>query len=309
MSAVTQDFLVLVLLFSIVTLGLDLVVGYVRIFSINQAVLFGVGAFTYAGAVTHLHSASMLLSWAIAIPVAALLSAIVALVSLRVSGDYFVVASFGFQLVALQALYNWTDLSGGAAGVFALPYPSLLGWAPTGVGSYLLLAAGVCALAYLLVLMLVRSPYGRLMRALGEDESALAAAGFSILRLKVATFMLGGALAAVSGVLYAGYLGVAQVSDYSLDVSISLLAMVVVGGAGRIVGGLLGAALLVLVPRGLDLVGVPTSVAGSLQQALFGGLLVLVMLFLPGGLAGLAALLRPARWRSADHRSAPEASA
>ncbi len=286
MSAATQDLLILIAIFGTATLGLDLIVGYTGIFSINQALLFGIGAFTYAFCVNHLHTTSLLSAWALAVPVAAALSACIALVSFRVSGDYFIVASFGAQIIGLQVLYNWDAVSGGPAGVFGLPYPTLAGFEPSTLGDYLLLAGAVCGLAYLVTTFVLLSPYGRLLRALGEDEQALAAAGFDPRRLKLSAFILGGSLPAIAGVLYAGYIGIAQVNDYSLDISVSLLAMVVVGGAGRTVGGILGAALLVLIPHVLDRSGLSSATSGAIKQAVFGALLLAVVMFMPSGISG-----------------------
>jgi branched-chain amino acid transport system permease protein len=220
----------------------------------------------------------------------------VALISLRVAGDYFVVASFGVQAIGLQVIYNWQDVSGGASGIFGLPYPTIFGWQPQTEGDFFLLTGVVALVAYTIIAFLLVSPYGRLVRGLGQDEQALAAAGFDPLRLKVSAFVLGGMLAAIAGVLYGGYNGIAQVADYSLDVSISLLAMVIVGGAGRIVGSVLGAGLLVTLPHLLDHVGISSTSQGPVRQALFGALLLVVILFFPSGASGafvpLAGLLR-----------------
>jgi branched-chain amino acid transport system permease protein len=180
MSQSTQDVLILILIFGVVTLGLDLIVGYARIFSINQALLFGIGAFSYAFCVNNLHTSSLFAAWGVAVPIAAALSAIVAIVSLRVSGDYFLVASFGVQLIGLQVIYNWQDVSGGASGVFGLPLPTILGWQPVTLKDYLTLTFAVCLIAYAAVAFLLLSPYGRLVRALGQDEPALGAAGFNV---------------------------------------------------------------------------------------------------------------------------------
>jgi branched-chain amino acid transport system permease protein len=286
MSASTQDALILILIFAIVTLGLDVVVGYTRILAINQALLFGVGAFGFGFVVNHLHTESLLVAWAITIPAAALLGALVAIVSLRVKGDYFIVVSFGVQVVGIQALYNWNTVSGGPSGVLGLPYPSIFGWSPISLGDYLLLSLGVAAVCYAGVALLLLAPYGRLLRALGQDEPALEAAGFSPMRLKVSAFVLGGALAAVAGCLYSGYEGIAQTTDFSLNLSIFLVAMVVVGGAGRIVGGLFGAALYVLVPHFLNESGLSSSNVGAIEQIVFGGLLLLVVMTLPTGISG-----------------------
>jgi branched-chain amino acid transport system permease protein len=285
-SATILDILTLICIFGVVTLGLDLIVGYARIFSINQALLFGIGAFSYAFCFTHLGTSNLLVAWLIATPIAGLISAIVALISLRVAGDYFVVASFGIQAIGLQVIYNWQDVSGGASGVFGLPYPTVFGWQPQSEGDFFLLAGVVAVVAYTVIAFLLLSPYGRLVMGLGQDEQALAAAGFDPLRLKVSTFVLGGMLAAIAGVLYGGYNGIAQVGDFSLDASISLLAMVIVGGAGRIVGSVFGAGLLVALPHLLDHVGISSTSQGPVRQALFGVLLLVVILFFPSGASG-----------------------
>ena len=289
MNPTLLDCLILILIFGIVTLGLDIISGYARIFSVNHALLFGIGAFSYGFCVNSLQSSDLLLAWAIAVPIAAILSATVAMASLRVSGDHFLIASFGMQLIGLQVIYNWHYVSGGAAGLFGLPFPTVLGWEPVTSEGFFALALAVAVIAYAGVAFLLMSPYGRLVRALGQDESALAAAGFNPLKLKVGTFVLGGSLAAVAGVLYAGYNGIAQVADYSLDISVSLLAMVIVGGPGRIVGGILGACLLVLLPRLLDQMGISSTSLGPIKQAAFATLLLAVIFFLPAGLSGTGA--------------------
>lgn len=287
MSAATYDVLILILIFALVTLGLDLIVGYTKIFSINQALLFGVGAFSYAYCVNHLHTASLFAAWAIAVPITAVLSAAIGLASLRVKGDYFIVASFGAQIIGLQVLFNWDTVSGGSQGTFGLPSPSVLGWTPSGQPEFLYLVVAVAAVVYLAATFLLRSPWGRLVRALGEDEAALAAAGFDPRRLQVVAFVLGGSLAAIAGPLYAGYVGIAQVADFELAISISLLAMVILGGAGRVAGGLLGAAVFVLIPHFLDQTSLSSTASAQIKQAIFGTLLLAIVMFVPAGLTGL----------------------
>lgn len=293
MSIANQDLLILIAIFGVVALGLDLLIGYTRIPSVTQALLFGVGAFSYAGITERFETPSFLLAVLVAVPIAMLISAITGFVSLRVVGDSFIVVSFATQLIGVQVIYNWSKVSGGPNGKYGLPFPSVFGWVPTTTTDFLVLTGSVCLLCYLVVTGLVLSPYGRLIRALGQEESALAAAGFSGLKLKVSTFMLCGALAAVGGVLYASYQGIAQVGDFSINLSMMLLAMVIIGGGGRIVGGLIGAALLQTLTFKLNQSGIPSSVSGPLNQAIFGGLVVAIVLFMPGGITGGAESL----WR------------
>lgn len=297
MSPATLDLFILLLIFSIVTVGLDLVIGYTKIFSVNQALLFGVGAFSYAYCVNFLGTASLLIAWAIAVPVSAVISAAIGLASLRVHGDYFIVASFGAQIIGIQALFNWFSLTGGSTGAYGLPFPTIFGWVPDTQNAYLLLVGVIAVAVYVVVALLLLSPWGRLVRALGEDQPALAAAGFDPRRLQVVAFVLGGSLAAMAGPLYAGYLGIAQINDYSLNVSISLLAMVILGGAGHVVGGLIGAAVFVAIPYWLDRTSLSSTTSGQIKQAIFGALLLVIVMFMPSGVTGLWTKLSELRTR------------
>jgi branched-chain amino acid transport system permease protein len=279
------EVLTLTAIYAVVALGLNLISGYAGMFSVSQAALFGVGAFSYAGADRLLHTDSLLVAWGVAIVAGVVVSAAVGLVSLRVAGDFFIVASFGLQLVLIQVLYNWNTVSGGASGAYGLPLPTLLGWKIQAAQDFLVLALALALVAYPVAGWLVRSPYGQLLRAMRDDETALAAGGFGSGRLRLAIFVTGGVLAALAGVVYAAYQGVAQTSDFGVSVSIMLLAVVIVGGSGNLLGSALGALLFVGAPRLLNLLSVSESVAGALQQLVFGILVVLVMATLRGGMA------------------------
>jgi branched-chain amino acid transport system permease protein len=286
MSAAFLDILILIGIFSLITLGLDFIVGYTKIFSVNQGLIFAVGAFSYVFTSQILGIREVFLAWLVAVVASCALSAVIGFASLRVKGDAFVVVSFGAQIIGMQVLYNATPLSGGQSGIFGLPGLTIFGWMPRTQVDYLLLIAAVTVIAYVLTAFIVRSPWGRLLRATGEDDVAVAAGGFDPRKLKVVAFMLGGAYAAIAGPLYVSYIGTAQVGDFSLAISISLLAMVILGGAGRLLGGLAGAVIYVLVPYLLDFADLPSATAAFVKQGIFGVALLAVVLFLPSGLTG-----------------------
>ena len=132
----------------------------------------------------------------------------------------------------------------------------------------------------------MRAPFGRLLRAIREDETAVAAAGKNVLRAKVSAAALAGAFAGTAGGLYATFLSFIDPSSFDLDGSILLLTMVVVGGARTLVGSILGPFLLLALPQVLTLVAIPTTIAATARQLIYGLLLILFMLFRPQGLAG-----------------------
>ena len=207
--------------------------------------------------------------------------------SLRVSGDYFVVTSFGIQLLATAVFTNWTAGTGGANGLPGIPPPDLFGYAARQHRrrSWLLCAAG-CVLGCLCFWLIMRAPFGRLLRAIREDELAVAAAGKNVLRAKVSAAALAGAFAGIAGGLYATFLSFIDPSSFDLDASILLLTMVVVGGARTLAGSIVGPFLLLALPQVLTLVDIPTTIAAAARQLIYGVLLIAFMLFRPQGLAG-----------------------
>jgi branched-chain amino acid transport system permease protein len=284
---VWSDIVIQLLIYFILTTSLNFIIGFAKNLSIHHAALFAVGAFTYAALASRGWTAEVFVAIAAAALVGGLVSLLLALGSLRVSGDYFIVASFAFQLVAIQVLYNWDAVSGGTFGVFALPQPEVLGVTVSGTAGYIALCGGLALLTLVLSLWTQRGPYGRLVRAMGESPSALATAGFGILRIKAGIFLVSGVLATTAGVLFASYLGVAQTSSFGIELSILVAAMVIIGGSGSAVGSLLGAALIVVSQPLIDRLELSAADAAAIRQLVFAVLLIAIVVLLPRGLVQL----------------------
>jgi branched-chain amino acid transport system permease protein len=275
------------LVFFVLATSLNFVIGFAKTLSIHHAALFAIGAFTYANFSTRGWSDDLVVSIAAAGTFGAAISVLLALGSLRVAGDYFIVASFAFQLLAIQVLYNWTDVSGGNYGLFGLNPPTFLGVGVEGVNAYIALFAFLGAVTMAFSVWLRRGPYGRVVRAMGESPSALATAGFGELRLKTGIFVMSGVLATTAGAMYSSYLGIAQTGSFGVDVSILVTAMVVIGGAGSATGSLLGAALVVISQPLLSTLEISTETSAAVRQLFFGLMLVVVVTVLPRGLVQL----------------------
>jgi branched-chain amino acid transport system permease protein len=271
-----------------VLLGLstNLLVGIVGIFSVSQAAIFGVGAYIVAHFLMAADPISFLPALAIAAACCIALNVLVTLPSLRVSGDYFVVTSFGIQLLATAVFTNWTGGTGGANGLPGIPPPDLWHRPLEDAWQVMALCLAACVLGCVCFFLVMRAPYGRLLRAIREDELAVAAAGKNVLRAKVSAAALAGAFAGVAGGLYATFLSFIDPSSFDLDSSILLLTMVVVGGARTLVGSILGPFLLLALPQVLTMIDIPTTFAAAMRQLIYGVLLILFMLFRPQGLAG-----------------------
>ncbi|MBN8875813.1 MAG: branched-chain amino acid ABC transporter permease [Rhodospirillales bacterium] len=279
------SYIILAEVYVLLGLSTNLLVGIAGIFSVSQAAVFGVGAYLVAHFLMT-ETLGFIPALVVAAAACIALNIVVTLPSLRVSGDYFVVTSFGIQLLATAVFTNWTNATGGANGLPGIPPPDLFGLPLESTGQLVILCSVAMAIGGLAFWLLMRAPFGRLLRAIREDELAVAAAGKNVLRAKVSAAALAGAFAGSAGGFYATFLSFVDPSSFDLDASILLLTMVVVGGARTLAGSILGPFLLLALPQVLTLVEIPTSIAAAMRQLIYGVLLILFMLFRPQGLAG-----------------------
>jgi len=279
------SYLVLAEIYVLLGLSTNLLVGIVGIFSVSQAAVFGVGAYIVAAFVMG-DTLGFLPALAIAAACCVALNILATLPSLRVSGDYFVVTSFGIQLLATAVYTNWTAGTGGANGLPGIPPAKIFGHEIVETSEFLVVATIASLLGCLCFWLVLRSPYGRLLKAIREDEIAVAAAGKNVLHAKVSAAALAGAFAGSAGGLYATFLSFIDPTPFDLDASILLLTMVVVGGARTLAGSIIGPFLLLALPQILTLVDIPTTIAASMRQLIYGVLMITFMLFRPQGLAG-----------------------
>ncbi len=280
------SYLALAAIYVMLGLSTNLLVGIVGIFSVSQAAVFGVGAYIVAHFLLAAEPLSFLPALAIAMVCCVSLNILLTLPSLRVSGDYFVVTSFGIQLLATAVFTNWTAGTGGANGLPGIPPPDVFGYELS--STFQLMALCLCGLllACGCFWLIMRAPFGRLLRAIREDELAVAAAGKNVLRAKVSAAALAGAFAGMAGGMYATFLSFIDPSSFDLDSSILLLTMVVVGGARTLAGSIVGPFLLLAMPQALSMLDIPTTIAAAARQLIYGVLLIAFMLFRPQGLLG-----------------------
>ena len=211
-------------------------------------------------------------------------SVALSLPSLRVSGDYLVIASIGFQLGLLQIIKN-VDWTGGPGGLSNIPpLFAAVGWLSTTAYVAIVL---LCALGVILfVRWLVSGDYGRAITAMRDDEEAFEVLGRNAVAMKVALFAIGSSFAGLAGGLYAHYFLFVTPEQYDILYSAAMLTMVVVGGLGTVWGPAVGAALLEALPQALNFLQLPSSVMAPLQGIMFTGLVLFFLFTRPQGLMG-----------------------
>lgn len=275
--------------YTVLAVSLDLIAGHAGLLAFAHAAFYGVGAYTSALLAIHA-DAPFWVSVPAGMLMGALVSLIVSLPSLRLHGDYFAIATFGFQMILFNVFNNWSDVTGGAMGIAGIPQARLFGFTIESRLGYVLLAIIFAAFTYVVVRRLASSPFGRVLRSIREDEPFATSLGKDTLRFKVTAFAVSAALAASAGGLYAHYNTYIDPSSFTVMESILVVSMVIVGGAGSLWGPVIGAVVLVSLPEALRFVGLPVSVAANVRQILYGSLLVIMMMFRPRGLVGRYAL-------------------
>lgn len=278
-------------LYVVLAMSLDLVAGHAGSLSMCHAGFYGLGAYTSA-ILTVDCGIPVWLGVLTGIGLAVLLSFVVSSPSLRVWGDYFLITTFGFQVIAFSVLNNWSNVTHGPLGVPGIQRPRLLCWDINTNAEFAFVAGGMAVLACTLVWRITRSPFGRVLHAMREDDVFAKSLGKNTAQARVCVFAVSASMAATAGSLYAHYVTYIDPTSFTVNESILILAMVIVGGAGSRFGPILGAIVLVSLPEFLRVCGFGSAVAANLRQITYGTLLVLMMLFRPSGLIGRYSVAR-----------------
>lgn len=286
MLAYVLNLVTLISINAILAVTLNFIMGYAGIYSMAHAVFFGVGA--YVAAYFALHFSSLFfLAVPAAMIVTAALSLVLALPALRVRGEYFVAASLGLQVLGVTVFAEWKSFTGGLGGVIGIPPADLFGAVLSDPWQYAVLSVVCFAVVLLVIACLARSSFGRSLKAIRDSESAASAYGKNVALIKTLSVVVSGALAAIAGAIYAYYLGFINVESFTLNTSVLLMAMVIIGGTGTLLGPVVGTILLMLLPSLFSYLSfLPSTEVGSVQQIAYGAAMVLLMIFRPSGLVG-----------------------
>ncbi len=273
MSAYAYNIVVLIAVYSVVALSLDVLVGQLGLMALSQAAYFGIGAYSAAIAINQF-GVSLPVALFVAILAGAVFSFFVSIPSLRLRGDYFVVCAFAFQMLIFSLLNNSVDLTGGPLGI-TVTQP--LGHAPISVEGSITLVPFVLA-AFVLLWKIKVSSFGRLLRAIREDEMLAEALGKNTTLAKICAFALSTAITAGAGAIYAQHIQYIDPSNFSIVESVLILAMVLLWRPGTMWGPCLGAILVVGLPELFRLGNMSSAAIANLQQIFFSTILMIVVL-------------------------------
>jgi branched-chain amino acid transport system permease protein len=272
-------------IYIILTLSLNLILGYTGIPALGHIAFACVGAYTSSILALN-YGISPWIGLLVGACFASLLGIIIGFPSIRLKGDYLALATFGFGVIVYSISKNWVDLTRGPMGLPGIPKFSFFGFELQPVWAYLTLVTVFVLITAVIINRIVDSPFGRILKSIREDEVASISIGKNIARYKLIVFVVGAFFAGIAGSLYAHYITFIDPSSFTIMESIAVLLMVVFGGMGSIRGSFIGALILVIFPEMLRFLGMPSSVAAPLRQMIYGLLLVVLMIKRPQGIIG-----------------------
>jgi branched-chain amino acid transport system permease protein len=281
MAAYILHLAILAGIYIILAVSLNLIIGYAGQVSLGHAAFYGIGA--YASTLTAL-------SWQVPYPLAVLAAMLfsglcglgLGLPTLRLKEDYLAIVTLGFGVIIDLCMRN-LEITGGPDGIVGVPTPVILGLSFRDPLLYLLLVGVMVAFTLLFTYLLVNSYHGRALRAIRDHETTAQVMGINSPAYKVAVFALAAALAGLAGSLFAHYIQHINFESFGLHTSILIVCMVVLGGMGSILGSVLGAIILTVLPETLRQFQ-------AYQDLMYGGLLVALLILRPQGILGAGKL-------------------
>lgn len=267
---------IFILIYILLAQSLSLAAGYSGLISLAHAGFYGVGAYTSA-----LLTVNFGLPFLITLPLAMLFCGITAIIvstiSLRTVDDYFIIITLGIQVVIFSIMNNWQSLTRGPLGIPGIPSIEIFGFPFEDKISFLLLGLFFVGVVWFLLNNIIRSPFGRILIALSEDEIFTQSLGKNVHKAKVISFSISAMFAAIPGVLYAHYISYIDPTSFTINESIFILSIVIIGGMRNMLKIALAATFLVLLPEALRFLGMPNNIAPNMRQIIYGAILIFVI--------------------------------
>jgi branched-chain amino acid transport system permease protein len=278
---------IMLCIYVILVLSTNLTVGMANLLTMCQAAFYGIGAYIGTFFLMQFNLPFIVIAL-IVMALTGLTSIVISYASVKLKGDYFILATLGFQMIVYTILYNWISVTRGPYGIPGIPAIKLFGvWSLNGIYSYFFLSLVLVMAVIWFFGQLQRSPYGRMLKAIRTDELSAQALGRNTIQLKSWAFFISAAFAGLAGTVYASYVSYIDPTSFTLDESIFIITALFIGGIGsRVWGSVVGAAVVVILPELLRFVGLPDAVAANLRQIIYGVVLIVLMFVKPQGLLG-----------------------
>jgi len=283
-SAYLIHLLILVGIYLILAISLQFAVGFTGLLNLGHIAFYCVGAYT--SALLALEGFPFWFCFLSAGIAAMLFGFLLSILTNKLKGDYFALATFGFSFVIYAVALNWSGLTRGPLGLPGIPRPVLFGFIFSDNLSFLILIFIIALISYLLIKRIIASPFGKVLEAIRDDELATKVLGKNTFKIKSCTLGISAFFAGIAGSFYAYYITFIDPSSFAGLQLIPVLTIVIVGGLASLKGTVIATIILVLLPEPLRFIGFPSSVVGPARQIIYALLLLLILIYKPKGFFG-----------------------
>lgn len=275
---------IFILIYIILTQSYNLILGYTGMIHIGHMAFMAIGAYT--SSLLAISGIPSVLSVLIGMGGAGIAGLILGIPSIRFKEDYLVVATLGLAEIVRAVLINWTSVTEGPLGLPGIPQPNIFGFKIDTNFEYLVFIGLIALLVNIFIYRLVKSPFGRILEVIREDETAALSIGKNVFKYKLTALTLGAMIAGLAGALLAHYTTFIEPNIFCMDFMGFVLLIVIFGGGGNFWGPIIGTAILYSlseIPRFLPF---PPAVLGPMRWLFYAIILVIIVIFKPTGLMG-----------------------
>jgi len=276
--------LILIGIYIILAISLQLAIGFTGLLNLGHIAFFGIGAYT--SALLTLNGWPFWIGFLFAGVITMIFGFLLAMATNKLKGDYLALATMGFSFVVYAVLLNWSGLTRGPLGLPGIPKPSLFGITFSSNLSFLILVVIIGLASYFIISRIVRSPFGRVLGSIRDDELASRSLGKNVFKVKLVVLGVSAFFAGIAGSLYAHYITFIDPSSFTILQIIPVLLIVIVGGLASLEGTIIATVVILLIPELLRFVGFPSSIIGPARQIIYALILLLILIFKPKGFYG-----------------------
>ncbi len=269
---------ILISIYTMLTVGLNLAMGYTGLINLGHIAFLGIGA--YASALLVLNGAPLWIAILAAGIIAGIAGVILALPTARLKGDYLALATLGFTFIIGSVARNWIGLTRGPMGLPGIPR-----FVPE-ARTLIVISVATALVICFIVFLITKSRFGKTLRAIRDDELAAKMLGKNTFAHKIAALGISAFFAGIAGSFFAHYISFIDPSIFGINDLILVLAMLIVGGLASVKGSIIGAIIIVLIPEPLRFIGFPPALIGPMREMLFALILLLIIIYKPKGIFG-----------------------
>lgn len=268
-----------ILILAIFAIGLNVLVGYTGLISLGHAAFFGVGGYTAALIAQNL-SSNVLVTLGLAILGSLIVASVLGIFCIRVNGFYFLMLTLALSQMIYSYIHQSTNLTGGSNGLSGIPSPAIGSFTFSNPVFIFYLTGVIFLLIYIILRMVLHSPFGKVLVGIRENEDRIQSMGYNTSMYKYAAFIIAGGIGGIAGAMYTYFNGFIAPTDVYWTMSGTALFMVIIGGAGTLLGPILGAGLIVAMET-------IVSSYTDMWMLIIGIVFIVFVIFFPKGIVGI----------------------